>query len=168
MRKLIHYLAFFLILLIATAAKPQVPVEGPVFVVNKEMPNYTFSDQFGEAHTMDTKVERLFVALDKEAAHAVNDFLANQKPNYLADRNASLLVDISAAPGIIQKLFILPGLKKFEYPVLIFRDEQEAAPFRMGVDPEKLLEVKLQNTKIIGLSEYEANAAGVKAMMKEE
>ncbi len=166
MRKLIPYTASLFILILATSAIPKLPVEGPVFVLNKQMPKYSFTDQFGEAHTMDAKIERLIVALDKEAAHAVNDFLANQKPSFLEDRNTSLIMDISAAPGIIQKIFILPGLKKFEYPVLIFRDEQEAAPFRMGVNPDLLLEVKLDNKKIVGLSEYEANESGVKAMMK--
>lgn len=150
--------------MLLAAAMPQSKVEGPVFVLNKQMPEYTFSDQFGETHTMGTQTERLIVALDKEAAHAVNDYLASQAPTYLADHRSSLLVDVSAAPGIIQKMFIVPGLKKFEYPVLIFRDKEDAAPFRKGVKPEKLLEVSLRNEKIVALQEYDATVEGVKAM----
>lgn len=96
----------------------------------------------------------------------MNDFLANQDPSYLAEHHTHLIVDVSAAPGIIQKMFILPGLKDYQYPVLIFRDEAEAAPFRMGVNPEKLLLVSLKNRKITALKEYEATEAGVESMME--
>ncbi len=166
MQKVLYSPFSFLLIFLFSAAIPKAPIEGPVFVLNQQMPNYTFTDQFGESHTMDAQTEHLIVALDKEAAHAVNDFLAKQDPSYLAEHHMHLIVDVSAAPGIIQKMFILPGLKDFEYPVLIFRDEAEAAPFRMEVNPEKLLSVSLKNRKITALKEYEATEAGVESMMK--
>lgn len=166
MKKLIHYAALILVLFVAASVTPMVPVKGPVFVLNQEMPDYTFSDQFGESHRVDAKLERLIVALDKEAAHTINEFLENQIPSYLVDRKTSLIVDISAAPGIIQKMFILPGLKKHHYPVLVFRDKEEAAPFRMGVNPEKLLEVRLKNRKIVSLESFDADQNGAETLMK--
>lgn len=165
MKKRSLFPVLFACLLLLTAAQPKLALKGPVFTLNAQFPNYSFSDQFGAVHKVDNTTERLIVALDKEAAHAVNDFLASQSKTFLADHHTHLIVDVSAAPGIIQKMFILPGLKKFDYPVLIFRDKEEAAPFRMGMNANKLLLVKLENKKITALREYEPSLEAVKTML---
>lgn len=165
MKKGSLFSVLFASLLLLTAAQPKLALKGPVFELNAPFPNYSFSDQFETIHKVDNSTERLIVALDKEAAHAVNDFLVSQSKTFLADHHTLLIVDVSAAPGIIQKMFILPGLKKFDYPVLIFRDKEEAAPFRMGVNAEKLLEVKLKNKKIVSLKEYDPSLEAVQSML---
>lgn len=167
MKKPAQLLSLLLLILFGPAAISQTKIKGPVFVPNEQFPNYTFNDQFGKTHELRKDTKRLIVALDKEAAHAVNDFLATQPASFLEDHHSQLIMDVSAAPGLIQKFFILPGLKDFSYPVLIFRDKDQAAPFRMGVNAEKLLEVSLQNGKIIKLKEHEVSSAAVKAMLGE-
>jgi len=161
MKKLIHISILFIILTACNSSTSQQNVEGPVFEVENTVPEFTFNDQFGNSHEVRDSIERLLVALDQETAHSVNDFLADKPGTFLQDNKTLFIADVSAAPGIIRKMFIMPGLKKFDYPVLIFTDEKEAKPFRMGVNTEKVLEVSLNGQKIISIKEHEPTVEAV-------
>ena len=110
--------------------------------------DFTLPDQFDKAHTLDASTKALVFTFSKEASHAVKAFLDTQKPDFLSEKSAYYVTDISAAPTLIRNAFILPGLKKAAYPVLLMYDPAIAAKFRDDAQKESLMIVKLDNKKI--------------------
>lgn len=162
MKTLLNYTLLLILLVSCSSSSVQNIVEGPVIVEGKKMPDFTFTDQFDNTKKIDSKTETLFFAFNEEPAHAVNDFLADKKATFLKDNATIFIADVSAAPGIIQKMFILPGIKKFDYPVYIFTDEEEAKPFREGVKIDKIIVVQLENNTIKSIQELNATVEAVK------
>ena len=128
----------------------------PKLVVGNSLENFELNDQFGETHTIQADIEKVIFAFEQDPAHAVNDYLATQTSTYLQDIKAIFVADVSAAPGIIRKMFIMPGLKDFEHSVLIFEDESLAAPYRVGADEESIVIVYLDNRKIVEVKKVAA------------
>lgn len=117
-------------------------------VVGKSLANLSLNDQFEKSHTLDTATTKLILALDKETAHICNDFFVTQTPEYLKENNTEFIADVSAAPSLIRSMFIMPGLKDFKHTVLILDDEAEAAPFRSGLETQKIIIAHLENGTI--------------------
>lgn len=164
MKKISQLSLILVILLSVSASTYQKKWQEPILKVGSNLNGMSFSDQFGQNHKIEQSTKRLIIALDKEPAHAVNEYLDRKDPNFLKKNQSLFIVDVSAAPSIIQKVFILPGLKKFNYPVLIFTEEEEAKPFREKVNTAKILEVILKNQKITAVKEHQATIDAVQAI----
>ena len=128
-------------------------------VVGESLTPLTLNDQFEKSHTLSSDTKTVIFALSKDAAHTCNDFFKTKKKSYLEDNNAAFIADVSAAPSLIRSMFILPGLKEFEHTVLLLEDKAKAAPFRKGVDVEKILIVKMKDGKIAKISSVNAAKA---------
>jgi len=120
----------------------------PKLVVGKTLENLTFDDQFGKSHTLSPSTYKLIFAFAKAPAHICNDFFDSKSDDYLAKHNAEFIADVSAAPSLIRSMFVLPGLKDLKHTVLIINDRDRAAPFRKGMDTEKIVIVSIINKKI--------------------
>lgn len=117
-------------------------------VVGESLKNLSLKDQFEKSHGLSDTTTKLVLALDKETAHICNDFFITQTPEYLNEHNTQFIADVSAAPSLIRSLFIMPGLKDFKHTVLILDDKVEAAPFRSGLDVEKIIIAHIQDGTI--------------------
>ncbi len=117
-------------------------------VVGKSLPPLTLNDQFGKVHTLSGDTTKLIFAFAKDTAHTCNDFFKTQKDDYLASHHAAFVADVSAAPSLIRSMFIMPGLKDLKHTVLLFEDKKVAAPYRKGLDVNKIAVVFLKNGKI--------------------
>ena len=168
MKILIPITLLLVVLSSCSTSSSQNIVKGPVLVEEKSLPDFTFKDQFGNSKTIDSSIEKLILAFEEEPAHAVNDYLANQSTSFLKDNKTLFIADISAAPGIIQKMFILPGLKKYKYSVLIFTDEEEAAPFREGINVERIIVVYLKDKTISSVKTLAPTTEEVRKMFFEK
>ncbi|RUM62624.1 MAG: hypothetical protein DSZ04_07525 [Sulfurimonas sp.] len=113
-------------------------------VMGTSLSGLTLKDQFEVEHTLKATTTKVVFALAKASAHVCNDFFETQKPTYLGDNNTEFIADVSAAPSIIKSLFILPGLKDFKHTVLLLNEKTTAAPFRKGLDTEKIVLVSLR------------------------
>ena len=49
-------------------------------------------------------------------------------------------------------MFILPGLKDFKHTVLLLDNKAIAAPYRKGMDTEKIVLVSISNGKILAIT----------------
>jgi len=155
MKKIIlTIIAAFLLIGCSSSDATNVTVE-PKIVVGKSLLNLSLNDQHGKVHTLTQTTQKLLFALSKDSAHTCNDFFATKDPTYLSSNKTLFIADVSAAPSLIRSMFIMPGLKDLKHTVLILDDESVAAPFRLGVDTEKIIALELQNgtiTKIQTLS----------------
>ena len=126
------------------------PVE-PKLVVGKSLDALVLNDQFEKTHSIDADTKKVIFAFSKDVAHTCNDFFVTQEPTYLSDNKTAFIADVSAAPSLVRSMFILPGLKDFKHTVLILDDKKIAAPFRSGVDVEKIVIVYLDGKSITSI-----------------
>ena len=120
----------------------------PNLVVGKTLTPLKINDQFEKEHTIQEDTKKLIFAFSKDAAHTCNDYFATKDAEYLSKNSTEFIADVSAAPSLIRSMFIMPGLKDFKHTVLILDDEAKAAPFRAGVDSEKIILISLNNGAI--------------------
>ena len=120
----------------------------PKLTVGTSINDLSLNDQFEKKHSIEADTKKIIFAFSKDVAHTCNDFFVTQTPTYLADNKIQFIADVSAAPSLIRSMFIMPGLKDFKHTVLVLDDEVQAAPFRAGVDVEKIVVVYIDNGKI--------------------
>ena len=125
----------------------------PKLVVDKQLDKLLLKDQFDKEHPINKDTYRLVFAFSKDAAHTCNDFFNTKGPNYLQEHHSQFIADVSAAPSLIRTLFILPGLKDFKHTVLLLDSKEQAAPFRKGMDVEKIAIVYIVNKRITKIKE---------------
>jgi len=125
----------------------------PKLVVGKSLTNIQFKDQFAKQHTISPDTYKIVFAFSKKSGHTCNDFFKTQKVTYLQDHHTAFIADISAAPSLIRSMFILPGLKDLKHTVLLLDSKELAAPYRKGMDTEKIGIVYIINGKIQEIKE---------------
>lgn len=121
----------------------------PNLIVGKSLETLVLNNQFEEIQHIQADTKKVIFAFEQDSAHAVNEYLATKKSTYLEDNKAFFAADVSAAPSLIRKMFIMPALKDFEHSVLIFENKSIAAPYRLGVDEKSIVVAYLDNKKII-------------------
>ena len=106
-------------------------------------------DQFGKKHNVTTaQCTTIVIANNKDASVMTNNFLNKQAPTFLQEHHACYISDIHSMPSFITKLFALPKMKKYTFPVLLIYEEDE------NIFPKKddfLTVVKLKDNKITSI-----------------
>ena len=108
----------------------------------------SLKDQNDKVETLKPDTHIVFFSFSKAMGHMCNDFLEKQSADFLAQNNAVYVADVSAAPSLIKKMFILPDLKKLKFPILLINDDAKSAAYSKGMDKEKIVVVILENLKI--------------------
>jgi len=149
MKKIILGLIMALVLIGCSSKGDESKDITPKLVVGNSLSSLKLNDQFEKAHTLNANTTKLIFAFSKDVAHTCNDFFETQEASYLSDNNTQFIADVSAAPSLIRSMFIMPGLKDFKHTVLILNEKSIAAPYRSGVDVEKIVIAYLKNGKIV-------------------
>jgi len=128
-------------------------------VVGKSLANMALKDQHGKMQklTPDTKV--IFFSFSKAMGHACNALLEKESPDFLAKHHALYVADVSPAPSLIKKMFILPDLEKLKFPILLINDDKTSAEFSKGMKKDSIVVVSVNNetiTKIQNLKDTKA------------
>ena len=92
-------------------------------------PALTLPDQFEKEQTVSTEDRMVLISFERSVSGAFNDFMAEQPEGLLAAHHARYVADISAMPSLITKLFALPKMKKYRFPIMLNRDEAFAERF---------------------------------------
>jgi len=128
-------------------------------VIGKSLNGMKLSDQNEKSQTLNADTKIVFFSFAKSTGHACNDFLEKKPANFLAKHRAVYVADISAAPSLIKKIFILPDLKKLKFPVLLINNDALSAAYSKGVNKEKIVIVFLENKKIIKIENLDDTKA---------
>ncbi|MEJ2501443.1 MAG: FAD/FMN-containing dehydrogenase, partial [Campylobacterales bacterium] len=86
-------------------------------------PATTLEDQFEKRHSVSAEDRIVLVSFERDVSNAVNAFLQKQPKGFLKVHNAKYIADISAMPTIVSKLFALPKMRDYHYPVLLNYDD---------------------------------------------
>ena len=132
----------------------------PKLVVGKNLSDIKLNDQNGKPRTISKETKIIFFSFAKPTGHACNDFLESKPANFLQEHRALYVADVSAAPSLIKKMFILPDLKELKFPILLINDDKLSAEFSKGMDKEKIVVVTLDNGTIVSIK----NVADTKAL----
>lgn len=138
----------------------------PTLIVGKSLAELKLADQFEEEHTVHAGTKQIIFVFSDDMGHLANDYLATKEASYLADNNTQFVADISGAPSLIRSMFIMPGLKDFKHTVLLLTEKEASAPFRSGIDTEKVVVVSTDNgviSKIDTLATLEELIAVIEA-----
>ncbi len=117
-------------------------------VIGKSLADLKLKDQNEKLTTIATDTKIVFFSFSKPTGHACNKLLESKPANFLAGHKAVYVADVSAAPGIIKSMFILPDLKKLKFQIHLINDDQLSAEFTKGVDKKSIVVVTLDNLKI--------------------
>ena len=113
--------------------------------VGERLEPFTLKDQFDKLHTLNESVKRIVFVFKKDTGHLVRNFLNKQKDNYLQERDAIFIADISKMPAMIREYIAMPDLRKRKYPVLIVYNQDLAAKFKDEKEQDKIMIVELDH-----------------------
>ena len=94
--------------------------------LNDKISNFSLTDQFDRIHTITSEVSTIVITFEKETLNSVNDFLSKKERDFLEKNNAIFIANISCLPNIFTRMFTLPKLRDYKYPILLIYDEKSA------------------------------------------
>lgn len=112
-----------------------------------ELAPWTLSDQFEQPKSLSRDTRILLVTKDMTAGKLVNQALADKPKGYLEKRGILYLADIHAMPALVTKLFALPKMRQYNYPIVLDRDGQIGA--RYPVQEQALSWYQLNKGKLV-------------------
>jgi len=133
-------------------------------VVGKSLSEFKLADQNEKPQTISAETKIVFFSFSKKVGHKCNAFLEKQPADFLKNNNAIYVADVSPAPTLIKKMFILPDLKKLKFPILLINDDITSAEYSKGMDVKSIVVVSLNNGKIIKIDNLK-DAQALKAII---
>ncbi len=124
----------------------------PQLVKGKSLQELSLNDQFEKPQALTADTKKVIFAFTKDTGHLGNDFFATQDPDYLPQRDALFIADISQAPSLIRSMFVLPGLKELKHSVMLIMEDSDSAKYQAQVDSENILIVDVDTFVITGIS----------------
>jgi hypothetical protein len=110
---------------------------------------FSLLDQFNKVHQVNSKDYKiLIVAFEKDIAVMLNDYLKEQPDSYLSDHGAVFISDIHEMPSFVTKMFAMPKMQKYKYPLLLIYDESNIFPKH----DEALTVLKTKNNEIVEIN----------------
>lgn len=122
-------------------------------------------DQFNKTYTLTNNTQKLIFAFSKKTGHITREFFGKQDKNFLSNKKALLVADISKMPVFIRNTFAMPDLKKSPYNILLIYDKKLAQEFEKGINKDKVIVVTLNNKKVIKV-DYASNQKELEQLLK--
>lgn len=113
--------------------------------INDKFLSFLLPDQFDKIHSVDGKLSYIIISFEKENSKIVNEFLSTKSENFLDEKNSVFIADISGMPTIITKMFALPKMRDYKYPILLIYDDKGDKFLRKD---DKITIYTLKNTQV--------------------
>jgi len=86
------------------------------------VPSKTFEDQHGQSRTFPGEARWILFAADKAGGEMSAKTLADLDAEAMRAVGLVYLLDISAMPSLISRMFVMPGLRERDYSILVVRE----------------------------------------------
>ena len=117
---------------------------------------FELEDQFGNTDRVDKTTGLILFSRDMDGGEVLSAALEGKSAEFLADRQAVYVADISGMPGLVARLFALPKMRKRGYPMMLDRDGEATARLPDQEGSGTLIE--LDKLQIVGIN-FLSNAA---------
>jgi hypothetical protein len=143
-----------LLLLAAATALPAATWDTGV-----HLPSATFVDQFDSEHDLANCTGLVMFAPDRDSSDIVTSVMATADARRPDGQAVCYVTDISGMPALITKMFALPAMRDYGYPVMLGRDVEATAMM-----PRRSGEVTLVTTRdgIVKQITYAADAQALR------
>jgi hypothetical protein len=148
MKKIIAALAIALLFLGCSSNSQENKNVEAKLAVGKSLASFQLNDQNGKTEHLKPDTKIVFFSFSKPIGHTCNAFLEAHPADFLAKHNAVYVADVSPAPTLIKKMFILPDLKKLKFPILLINNDKLSAEYSKGMNKDTIVVVHLDNLKI--------------------
>ena len=125
---------------------------------------FELSDQHGKPHTVDEDVRLIIFASDRKASDIVHEALKFHNDTYLPVHHAVYILNISAIPSIICRMFVLPKMRKYSYSVLL--DKKSGATHMFPRKEGRLTLIKLDKMLVKSLEFIDSREELTRAIKK--
>lgn len=132
----------------------------------------SFENQWEEKVELNQSVKWLVLTQSKDAGKMVKeafDELKVEKPakGELLAGKMIYLADISGMPGFITKMFAIPKMQDYTFPIALIKEDEQLANLKLdGFDEEKVTVLQLDNLAVVN-SEELANKAALVNKLKQ-
>jgi hypothetical protein len=93
------------------------------FSINDRISTFSLPDQFDKMHTINSSTSTIIVSFELHMSKKVHKFLAKKDADFLSKNHTVFISNISSNPSIVTKMFILPKMRDYKYPILLIYDE---------------------------------------------
>lgn len=87
-------------------------------------PTLSLPDQHGQERSITDDTKVILFPADKPASDLLNEFLKAQADQFLLNRQAEYIADISSMPSLITRLVALPRMRDRPYRILLVEDPE--------------------------------------------
>ena len=124
-------------------------------VVNQSLKSLKLSDQNGNIKSISPDTKKIVFAFSKDIGHKCNKFFTAQPDSYFKDNKIQFIADISSAPSLIKKMFVLPGLKDFKHTVLVMDNRKLSAEYKPSAKyDDKIVVADIKNQIITSIKYF--------------
>lgn len=110
----IYLLSIFLFVLGCSHAPP---VSGPLLNVGQNFPIFTLNDQFDKEVALTSNTSWVLFSKEKDVNAMVHGVLQSHKD--FVSQGGLYVVNISAMPSLVTKLFAMPKMRKYPYSMAL-------------------------------------------------
>jgi hypothetical protein len=126
--------------------------------VGTHLEAFSLTDQFDQTHAIDAQTRVLLFSRDKDLAKMAFAILDKRDANFLRDRKASLILDISAMPRLITWAIAKPRMRRHAFPLLL--DAGPGPTKSLPTEDKKLTLVYLKGLEVQRVA-YMSDAAAL-------
>ena len=137
--------------LFSVAALAQDPIQS--------LPMHSFVNQWDKPTELNKKTKWLVLSQSKDAGAMVKEAFDELKVQDTSKYGLLYVADISAMPGFITKLFALPKMRDFAFPVALIKEEGDLAALKLAnYNTEKVVMLELNSLKVMNTTEFDDKA----------
>ena len=100
---------------------------------------FELKDQFGHVGGVDEDTKLILFSRDMEGGDLIRKSLEGRDGKFLAERHGVYVADISRMPGLIARLFAVPKMREYSFPMLLDREGEATAQWPDEADRATLM-----------------------------
>jgi len=123
---------------------------------------FELSDQHDRSFKIDNDTKVIIFVSERQTSNIVHTALQSHDKNFLLSRSAVYIADISKMPSFVNRMFVLPELRKYTYSMLLDKDSKKTSMFPRKKEHVTL--IKLDGLKIKSVEFIQRPEAIIKAI----
>jgi hypothetical protein len=131
-------------------------------VVGDALSTFAISDQHDKPETINEDVRLIMFSRDMTANKLAKKAFMKRPSNYLAERHAVYMIDVSGMPKFVTKNFAIPKMRK--YPYRIHLDRDASLTTALPSQEDKVTLIHLDKLKVTGIEYVDSPLALTQAV----